>query len=67
MSTGARKKREMDWKLVASFFTVTSMDIFCGVVAGYFTIKSKKNIFLLSLFSSYLFFMYLFLQYRVTD
>ena len=34
MFTGARKKkqqREMDWQLVASYFTVKSTDIFCSV------------------------------------
>ena len=25
------KKREMDWQLVASYFTVKSTDIFCSV------------------------------------
>ena len=33
MFTGAskkkKKKREMDWQLVASYFTVKSMEIFC--------------------------------------
>ena len=28
MFTGARKKREMDWQLVASYFTVKATDIF---------------------------------------
>ena len=32
MFTGARKKREMDWQLVASYFTVKSKDMFCSVV-----------------------------------
>ena len=29
------KKREMDWQLVASYFTVTSTDIFCSVCSEY--------------------------------
>ena len=32
MFTGARKKREMDWQLVATYFTVKSTDIFCSVL-----------------------------------
>ena len=31
MFTGARKKREMDWQLVASYFTAKSTDTFCSV------------------------------------
>ena len=27
-----QKKREMDWQMVASYFTVKSTDIFCSVV-----------------------------------
>ena len=30
------KKREMDWQLVASYFTVKSTDIFCSV--GFMTV-----------------------------
>ena len=26
-----KKQQEMDWQLVASYFTVKSMDIFCSV------------------------------------
>ena len=35
MFMGARKKWEMDWQLVASYFTVKSKDIFCSVCVFY--------------------------------
>ena len=31
MFTGTSKKGEMDWQLIASYFTVKSTDIFCSV------------------------------------
>ena len=54
MFTGARKKnkREMDWQLVASYFTLKSTDIFCSVQYTAYGIyeKNHKTLIILNTF-----------------
>ena len=46
---GRIKKREMDWQLVACYFTVKSTDIFCS--SSILHISTGRRFFLLYLFS----------------
>ena len=44
MFTGTRKKREMDWQLIASYFTVKSTDIFCSALGRWQEINIGKSV-----------------------